>query len=148
MKKWSIYMRHIKTSLIICLAFLLLIGCTAQALTNNSTVKEGTDAQVKYEVIKPPYPSELHSVIEAKKKSAGTHIVEKDKYTYILITLGQRPSAGYSIEIKDVQKVNGTIVIRYTEKKPEGMAAMMLTYPSLVLKMNDTPESVSVEEVK
>jgi len=131
MKQLSIKING-KLLLLTVMSILLLVGCTAQAAHPNSERKEGP---LKAEVIAPPYQSAVENQVESVKKKGGLKIVTLKDNLYVIFSLGQRPSAGYKINIEKVEKQSNQIVIYYSEQKPTGMALTVITYPTVVLKL-------------
>ena len=70
---------------------------------------------------------------------------ENDGVTYI-ISMGQKPSSGYSIDIKKV-KIKGEIVTIYVNEKVPGREEMVddvITYPIVQIKFNHLPSEVTI----
>ncbi|HJV46965.1 MAG TPA: protease complex subunit PrcB family protein [Bacillota bacterium] len=131
-----------KLLIVFCMLF-VLAGCSAQAA---NSIIEGKDTPLQYEILNPPYMVQLNDLIHSLKPNGGVKSTQIGKDTLVVISLGQRSSAGYQILIDKVEEKNGKIVIHYSEKKPEGMAAMVITYPSLVVKI--TNSTLPVEAVQ
>lgn len=122
----------------------LITGCAVQA--SSPVAQERSEAQVSFEVLKPPYPAFVEDAVKSMKQKGGSKVIHKDGHTFVLIALGQRPSAGYSVVIDKVKHTDGKTVIYYDEKKPQGMAASVITYPVAVVKMTKTDHPVHVKK--
>ncbi|WP_164984918.1 protease complex subunit PrcB family protein [Ammoniphilus sp. CFH 90114] len=145
MKRFGI---DINWQVIFCLLLSLAIvtGCTVQAAGPGT--QERKDATVNFELLKAPYPAFVDDVAKSMKQKGGSKVIHKNGHTYVVIALGQRPSAGYSVIIDNVQHSDGKLVITYEEKKPQGMAASVITYPVTVVKMTKTDLPVKVKSKK
>ncbi|MBP1932836.1 protease complex subunit PrcB family protein [Ammoniphilus resinae] len=143
MKQLSIKING-KFILLCLMSMLLLIGCTAQAANPDSERKEGP---LKAEIIAPPYQSAVENQVESVKKKGGIKTVTLKDNLYVIFSLGQRPSAGYKINIEKVEKQSNQIVIYYSEQKPTGMALTVLTYPTVVLKMPKSDLPITLKAI-
>ena len=136
-----------KNMLTLFIVGLLLVGCNVQA--NGVVAKEeGSGASLNYELVAPPYDSDIQQIIQQNKKNTGFKTINKDSNTFVIIHLGQRPSAGYKVVIDKVEKTSDKILITYSEKKPEGMAASVITYPAAVIKLPKTGLPIQVQLTK
>ena len=78
-----------------------------------------------------------------KEKLGGDHpeqglvTVEDGGYKYILVSAGQKPTAGYSVDVKSVLGYHDSITInaRLYSPAPEDMVATVLTYPSTLIRI-------------
>ncbi|WP_134698560.1 protease complex subunit PrcB family protein [Ammoniphilus sp. YIM 78166] len=135
---------HVILSLLLSLWFVTDYSIQAA----NPVVQERTDAKVKFDLLKPPYPTAVDQAVNSLKKKGGTKVIHKDGATWVIIALGQKPSAGYAVGIEKVEQSHGKIVVRYAEKTPQGMAASMITYPYTVIKMPQTDLPVHIQAKK
>jgi len=134
-----------KNILTLFIVGLLLVGCNVQA--NGVIAKEeGSGASLNFELVSPPYDSDIQQIIQQNRKNTGFKTVDKGSNTYVIIHLGQRPSAGYKVEVDKVEKTSDKIRITYSEKKPEGMAASVITYPAAVIKLPKTSLPIQVQK--
>ncbi len=62
------------------------------------------------------------------------------------VFLGQRPTAGYLIEIVSAVRSGEAFVVIYAERAPTGPALMVLTYPYLIRLFPDSKFAVKVEK--
>lgn len=112
---------------------------TFQTVTNTSTL-----------------PKAMLEKIEAVKKSRGFYLFENKEYGvkedgyHLLIALGERPTAGYGIKVKAVEDNEGKTLVYVEEAKPaEGtMAAQVITYPYVVIKIKGVTPNVTIVEEK
>jgi hypothetical protein len=63
--------------------------------------------------------------------------VDFNKETLIAISLGMRPTSGYSINVNKVLKEKGKILIQASEicPKKNQIVLMVITYPSILIKI-------------
>lgn len=145
MKRFCI---SIKWYLVLCLLLSVWFVADYSMQAASSMVQERTDAKVKFELIKPPYPTAVDQAVKPLQQKGGNKVVHKDGATWVIIALGQKPSAGYAVGIEKVEQINGKIVVQYVEKRPQGMAASVITYPFLVIKMPQTNLPVDIQAKK
>lgn len=106
-----------------------------------------TQQNLQNEVIKiDRAPAAIYEVYELQKHELGFSVNSYDNSSYILITMGKTPSGGYSIDIQDVYKSDGSIVIqtRFKEPKPNEMVITAITFPAIVVKVPKTNNSIQV----
>lgn len=63
----------------------------------------------------------------------------------LIIALGQRSSAGFGIELTRQDVASGDLLIAYEEKRPQGMAAQMMTSPCMYLSLPEDWQTLVVE---
>lgn len=129
----------------------LIIFSTLVACSNTPTLvtvaqEERSDRLLSYEIVNPPYDSGLERIVHKMKKQAGMETIQSGKHTLVVIALGQRPSAGYKLVIEKVERKADKIVISYSEQKPQGMAASVITYPTLVVKLSKTDLPIQLQK--
>lgn len=54
---------------------------------------------------------------------------------FILVNMGEKPSGGYTIEVKKVEELSDKIIVTIKEVAPTGMATMAMTKPCYVIKI-------------
>lgn len=134
-----------KTLLTLFILGFILMGCNVQG--NRVIAKEeGSGASLKYELVTPPYDADIQQMIDKNKKNAGYKTIQQGSDTLVMIFLGQRPSGGYKIVVDKVEKKSDQVTIFYSEKKPEGMAISVISYPSSVIKIPKTSLPIVVKK--
>lgn len=132
------------------LAFSLIsAGCVSSTTTLNPKVPAQADqADIPYHIEKKPFPSAVQEIISVVSQTGGVRAVTIQERTYLVIALGQRNTAGYSIEITSVEKLGDRIVVSFIEKKPGpgDMVAQVITYPYIVASIPKT--TLPIEFVK
>jgi hypothetical protein len=93
---------------------------------------------IKYEILK-NVPDELAALVEEKKMTAAAEVIQEEAdYRIAIISLGEKPTGGYSIEITEVADIeNGKATVRYREAAPapDAMVTQAIAYPYVVLKI-------------
>jgi hypothetical protein len=119
-------------------------GCSVQA---SHPALEGKDVSLNYVIVQPPYTQDLAGLVNSLRQKGGVKSIQVNNDTVVVISLGQRPSAGYKVVLESVEKKDGKLLVKYTEKKTESMALSVITYPSIVLKITNSLLPVEVKKV-
>ena len=97
-------------------------------------------SELKYEIVG------KNEYYLSKYKERG-YTYEKVNDTYIcVISMGEKNTGGYSIEVKKVKIKDNSVTIYVTEKSPGpfDMVTMAFTYPKTAVKFNKKPEKTEV----
>lgn len=90
--------------------------------------------------------SELSSWVEKNKIQAGIHYTGKGEYVYVLVSAGEKPTGGYSVDIsKVVQTKPDEAFVNAVVNSPEkdAMVTDVITYPYQVIRIpSDTLKHV------
>lgn len=144
---WTIRINMKWKSLLGCLLILsTLIACSSTPAMVTVAQEERSDSSLSYEIMNPPYEAGIEKIVHKIKKQAGMETIQSGNHTLVVIAAGQRPSAGYKLVIDKVEKKGDKIVISYSEKKPQGMAASVITYPTLVVKLSKTDLPIQLQK--
>ncbi|RKD25517.1 hypothetical protein BEP19_00805 [Ammoniphilus oxalaticus] len=135
-----------KKGFLLCAIGFLLAGCHVQA-TESVEKEEGSVTNLNYELVDPPYDDAINQAISQHQEQAGLATVQHQNHTYAIITLGQRPSAGYKIVIKKVEQSSDKIIVSYSEQKPTGMALTVISYPAVVVKLPATKLAIQANQI-
>lgn len=97
---------------------------------------------VKGKILTGNYPAEVEQYIETNKSRETQKAMNVNNRTYIVLTMGERRSAGYVIELKDVVLKDGILKVFAKYEKPgkNDIVATVITYPTLVLELDDIYE--------
>jgi len=97
---------------------------------------------VKGKVLTGDYPEEIIKYLEDHKQNENQQAFNVNNKTYIVMTMGEQPSAGYIIELKDVVLKDGAlkVFVKYEKPLKDDMVATVITYPSLVIETDDIYE--------
>jgi len=103
-------------------------------------------SQIHYEVIEDRslLPQEVQDGLQGKQGGDGLTVVESGGATYVLLSAGEKPTGGYSIEVQNVTESAGRIQIHAKVNEPAaGMSVIqMITYPTVIIKLPETGKPV------
>ena len=132
------------------MAILLMLGMFTgcDEKNGNGTPDETVDTKIEFEVISDmdSLPGHVSQMIEAAKKDRGYMVYPEDGYSYVVVLMGEKSTAGYSVDIESVKEAEGFIIIETVEKSPgeDEAAAQVISYPFVVLKVNSGIQSFNV----
>ena len=80
----------------------------------------------------------------------GVHIMEHGHLRVVLVALGERPTAGYSVELGEVNLVDGVWIVDMTVTVPgaDEMVAEVLTYPQAAIAFENDGRPVRVRNTQ
>ena len=55
---------------------------------------------------------------------------------FVILNLGEKPTAGYTIEVTGAQETPDSVILTVKEQAPTGMAAQVISYPYVVVRVN------------
>lgn len=55
---------------------------------------------------------------------------------FVILNLGEKPTAGYTIEVTGAQETPDSIILTVKEQAPTGMSAQVISYPYAVVRVN------------
>lgn len=140
-------------SLIIILVFVFsLIGCqTSEKSTDgNKDASQGmTVNEIDFENISiEDLDSDVQEVLEEAKKERGYKLINKEKsdYKYLAVFAGEKPNAGYDVEITKVIDNEGVTNVTVQEIIPreETLTAQVMTYPMDIVKLTGITDHVNL----
>lgn len=87
--------------------------------------------------------------VDSHTAEAGVWVKDFGDYRLVLITMGEKPSGGYAVEIDEAAAPEDSYVIdvRFVEPEPGSMVTTALTYPYTVVKVADDGCAISVRDV-
>jgi len=85
-------------------------------------------------------PAEIELWIEQSKERFAAQALEHEEILYLLVTYGEKPTAGYAVEITEIKEDEDKVVVtvHFTEPAEDEMVAQVITYP-FDLAMIDDP---------
>ncbi|HHV65260.1 MAG TPA: protease complex subunit PrcB family protein [Peptococcaceae bacterium] len=97
---------------------------------------------VKARILTENYPAEIAQYLEDNKEKETQQAFNIDNRTYLVLTMGQQPTAGYAIELQALKLQDGTLTVVASYQKPakDAIVATVITYPSLVIETDDIYE--------
>jgi hypothetical protein len=94
---------------------------------------------VKYEDLPEAVKAWVDQIAQAEKHVAAR--MDNGDYTYVVVGLGQKPTAGYGVEVVSVSDPEaGKYTFEVKEAQPEAgsMQAQVITYPCTVVRLQKT----------
>ncbi len=84
-------------------------------------------------------PDEIELWIEQSKERFAAKTLEHEGVLYLLVTYGEKPTAGYEVEITEIKEDDGKVVVtaHFTEPAEDEMVAQVITYPFDLAMMDD-----------
>lgn len=88
---------------------------------------------------------------ESEKAKGGASdretVVIVDERTYIIVSLGKRPTGGYSVNVSKVEQRGDTLHVYAEEKTPAtgSMVIQVISYPMTVISVKGTYTNEDVE---
>ena len=110
--------------LIIVFSLMLVVGCGNQVV--------GGPTEVDFEKPQEEFlPEEVQSWLEENIQEYGEDTLVHEEELYILAAYGEKPTAGYTVEIYKVEKLDGKILVfvSYEDPNPKDAVAEVITYP-------------------
>lgn len=143
-----------KRKVTICtILVILLLGAIGSGFYSyqkklNAVTTELND--IKYEILDESVLSEelLKKWIEENKKTAGVYQTSNDKYTFILISGGEKDTTGYGIALNGVEGTKKEIKIKYQVITPDNadLSTKEKSHPSMVLRY-EKDNRTAVDEI-
>jgi hypothetical protein len=134
---------------VLCLSLAgAVLGCSAKSngQNQNPASPEPKDAVewdgVQGKVLTGDYPKEISAYLEENKEKETQQALNINNRTYIVMTMGEKSSAGYQIQLIKVSLQDGTLMVEAKYQKPakDEQTATVMTYPSLVIETDDIYE--------
>lgn len=128
--------RVIITMLLVLVALLSLVGCKAK----EDPYEKDKIKDLEFTVVEDEdLPEVLADRIEEEKMEPFKFSYSDGEYIYIVITYGEQPTGGYSIQVTDLYQTDKYIIISTELLGPaeDEMVATVLTYPYIVIKTED-----------
>lgn len=130
---------------IVLIAFVFSVGCTGSPGTTPDkpdTPQVGVPDD-QHQI----YPEPVMQTLEAIKHfMVGTSVVVGDE-TFVIVSFGEQPSAGYRALITGIEKDNGKVTVTAKLEKPDpnSPVAEVLTYPYAVEVLSGRYDDVEFE---
>lgn len=131
-----------KLAILLIIVFAISVSIVACRQKSADTQKIG---DIEIQIIDPASlkDKELQKWYEDSYRDKFSHSVSYvDGYKYVLICAGEMPTAGYTVNITDAVRENGTIVFYAKLISPDAkqMTAQVLTYPHILFRINEKEE--------
>jgi hypothetical protein len=120
-------------ALVIVLALLLLAAGCGEKMVGGPT--EVSFQRVQEEEL----PEEVQSWLSENIMEYGEKTFVLEDKLYILVAYGEKPTAGYSVEIDKVEKLDGKVVVysSFQDPDPDDLVATVITYPYDLIVIED-----------
>lgn len=139
-----------KKILTLSLLMLVFTGCKINVINN---VK--VDAAVAFEILKQDAYGgrdkestviiKTQAELDGLYKELGWSSVPKIDFVQnnvIALFMGEKSTGGYSIGVRKVAVVDGTVVVKVLKTSPEGMATMAITAPYCIVAVPKSDKTV------
>lgn len=144
-------MKKVFISLACLVALIALYACIN---AGNEDLKS-TDAaaeMISFERVSPgSLSADLAGKIDQSRAEEGYEMLTSENGNFLVVYAGERPTAGYSVEIVSIAAGEGkaTVTVKETSPAGGGMTAQALTYPYDVVKLGSAISgSVEIEFIK
>ena len=127
--------------------FLLIAGFLVTGCTTNKILKKPIN-NVDYKIVD-TYSDSFNSHKELREwyldnyKLKGKHTKNLQGSTYILISLGEKRSGGYKMEVTSIEATDKILVnTNLIEPSPDELKTMIITYPHLLLAIKEDVRNI------
>ncbi|GAB6933914.1 protease complex subunit PrcB family protein [Calditerricola satsumensis] len=118
-----------------------------QTKTISIDTKRGGKEAIPYRVIpRHDAPPDIQQWIDRHFRNEGAYVSRTADATYVLISRGEKPTAGYGIAVQAVTCKDGGIVVtvRTIDPQPGDIVAEVITYPHVVVKLDAQSKPIRV----
>lgn len=140
-------MRQLNKLMILAMIALPFVGCSGSTADSNIQSPEiySTAIRQEQEITDP----EILAWRDTYSRQPGVFLHEFKHQRVLLISLGQKPTGGYTIELKPIQKQDKTWQVRYrvVQPKPGTVATQAITFPSRLVVFPKDEHQLVVWEV-
>ncbi len=132
---------------------MILAGCgnNASESENESNGGEKMKEKIAFETVEmKSAPKDIQATVQQKWLEKSTFTIPSDEDLYIIITRGEMPTGGYSVNIKSIEKVDEELVVSYyyTDPKKDDMVTQAITKPIVIAKVDMTNARVNFKEIQ
>jgi copper amine oxidase domain protein len=89
------------------------------------------------------YKTEVYSYFDyyssEQRKEKHTKSINKDGYTYAIVSYGEKNTGGYDVKVESVSLVDGKFHIKskFTSPSPNSNVTLAFTYPSVIIRFKN-----------
>jgi hypothetical protein len=118
-------------------------GKTRTAAVTTESAITPVETPAEYTVVNPSEiqgNSELVKWYEENYKNKGVYNLKAGKDTYVLLSAGEEPTGGYSLEADSATIVSpGSLYVtaKLTKPAPDAIVTMVVTYPNVLIKFEN-----------
>lgn len=132
---------------------LLLIGCgTDEPQTENESSLHETGTEIAFEHVElEEAPQSVRSAVEFKSRKESTFVLPgEDDEIYIVVTRGEKPTGGFTVDILHVIEQEDAIVTLYKFKDPadDELVTQAITYPFDLVKIDKTDKTIKFKKIE
>lgn len=149
----------IATVLTAIFAISVFSGCSAAAVKAKEPAQPGQPSQnqgitvnkIKFEKLEyEKLSKDKQELIDKIKASKGYYFWEEDGSFTIFITSGEKPTGGFSVDVKYIEDNEGKTNILVDEKSPApgDMVTQAITYPFVIVKAAGITNNFNIENTK
>ena len=128
-------MRKIGLKFIGLLFIILLVSCGTKDASEDDSQHLG---DISFERIAfENTPDDIKTAIQYKLHEEATFTLPKDDEIYVVITRGEQPTGGYTVEITNVENRGDFVAVLYLYKDPadDEVVTQAITYPLDIVKI-------------
>ena len=135
------------------MVFVVLTGCgnNSSQSTNDSSGGEKMKEEVTFETVEMQNaPNDIQATVQQKWLEKSTFTIPSGEELYIIITRGEMPTGGYSVNIERIEKIDNELVVSYyyTDPKKDDMVTQAITKPFVIAKVDMTNARVNFKEIQ
>ncbi|MBL0388556.1 protease complex subunit PrcB family protein [Tumebacillus sp. ITR2] len=110
-----------------------------QAVTRSMTVA----TKVDFEAVSDNLPQTVQTVANENRTEPGVYSVVDNDVRYLVVTGGQAPTGGYSVNIDGISETAAGLFVdaSLVHPDPTMMVPQMVTYPTVVLKVKNSEKN-------
>ena len=90
-------------------------------------------------------PPDVKAWAESARQGQQHAVTTIGGKTYVLIWAGPMPTAGYTVKVNRAESKDGQVVLHTEVRRPSGMAATVITYPTTVVELDSTVGKVDIQ---
>ncbi|TKD71969.1 protease complex subunit PrcB family protein [Pseudalkalibacillus hwajinpoensis] len=140
--------------LLLSILFVVLAGCGNNSPESSSTESNGGE-QMKKElsfetVTMQNAPKDIQATVQQKWLEKSTFTVPSGDDLYIVITRGEMPTGGYSVQVDSIVEEEGQLTVSYyyTDPKKDAMVTQAITKPIVITRIDLTNARVNFKEIQ
>jgi hypothetical protein len=139
--------------LLLSVVFVILAGCgdNSSQSTDDSSGGDEMKEEITFETVEMQNaPKDIQTTVQQKWLEKSTFTIPSGEELYIIITRGEMPTGGYSVNIESIEKMNNELVVSYyyTDPKKDDMVTQAITKPFVISKIDMTNARVNFKEIQ
>lgn len=121
----------------------MVVGCKTQKINDGEKI-----SNIEFSILdEDDAPQEVKDYIEEQKKEPFRFTYTNCEKYYIVIGYGEKPTGGYSVQVKELYETNKSIIVETELLGPskDDVVSMALTYPYIIIQTEYIDKPVSYE---